>query len=211
VDAALARAGLCREIKYDDGVTAGGKSMYYGKSEIEGGHPQLKAGVQLKSFDVGHFEVTPYVWDHYSIFNSDRMKKIPGNRQKQTSFVFYRKGGGGDAPPKRTFISGSAGEMSAAHTIGLQQLAPPLTVDVLIQAICRDNMELVSYQKNNVNVNDGIICTHFDKFIGIPRQKGELTEDFEKVVDYVNRLDVEELKKKVVVLDRWGFEQFLHG
>ncbi|MBN2718880.1 MAG: MBL fold metallo-hydrolase [Deltaproteobacteria bacterium] len=215
------------ELKLNDqganqtGTMGDGRRIFYALSKDDAGE-ELNAGTSLPDFYCGRFHVTPYIWDHYSIL-THRYKRLPGRNQKQTAFLFYRKGDNGEADGERTFISGSAGEMkSPTFTTGkVKDIGSPggqFPVHLLVQAICSNNDDgnngalhaLVDYQKRNFRVDDHILCTHWERFVPAPRSDGELEVDFGKVREYVNMLDDTD-KPKVCVVSRWGFENQLSG
>jgi len=79
---------------------------------------------------------------------------------------------------------------------------------------------LVSYQVENIKVNNFIVCSHWESFIRKAATK-LWGEDFENVERYINELekqakeklklhpereDLIDIKKKVYILGRTGFE-----
>lgn len=210
-------------------ITLGGRSLRYDDGYNRGlpKKERCTAGVPADPFDIGHFRVEPYVWDHWNVGDNTAEARLftSGGLQRQTAFVIYRRR---SEQTKRTFVSGSAGEMHREFTgEGLvRELRPRLSVDVLITAITDAGKSLdamVAYQKRNLNVRDTIICSHFDDFLAIRRGPSSTKEfvdarkggDFRRVRDYLEaltrvspqrvRADTA-LVDKVRVLSRRGFE-----
>lgn len=171
------------------------------------------AGVRAASFSVGSFDVEPWVWDHYSMLPFKAvLGPVVGNLQRQTAFLI-RHGSAGEA--KATFIIGSAGEMSHRYAGPVDNIYPPMQVDLLIQSICpKRNLshhleDLVSYQKRCLDVRDFIVCSHWERFLGVQggaASRKEFRKDFRKVRDYIGVLEEPGLKKRVFILGRRGFE-----
>ncbi|MCA9620240.1 MAG: hypothetical protein KC731_14560, partial [Myxococcales bacterium] len=141
---------LWHEIQVEDGV-----HLHYDDDFNQHcGHPQA-VGVPCKDFDLGHFRIKPYVWDHGNVKTGKNAATVTrswyrrtdandpnwhpffplrerlhaeealtdtwwletegksGNLQRQSAFLIYQNT---VRSPKRTFINGSAGEMSDEFT-----------------------------------------------------------------------------------------------
>ena len=169
----------------------------------------LKAGLLCKSFDLGHFHIQPFVWDHYSIMNLDAgWFGAAGNLQRQTAFHIWHR----DAPsPKKTFVSGSAGEMSKKYTESVRWYTnPKIKTDMLIQSINdrESHMKhLLKYQQKCFQIRGHIVCSHWESFFTGPASRKKFKEDFfEAVVPYIQSMKKTAAGKKVMVLGRRGFE-----
>lgn len=138
----------------------------------------LTAGTRLTDITLGDYLITPYIWDHVSTSPYfDDLKGDPsGNYQRCTAIFLKQKNA--DHRGKSLLIIGSAGEMSDDRTGGFVRGFPDgLETDMLIQSVAHrivtdSNYEdvlsdLITYQKNNIKVNDMIIASHFETFVDI--------------------------------------------
>ena len=197
----------------------GGNTLHY--DDVYNGHSPnpLPAGIATRSFTIGGFTVQPYVWDHLNI--GPRAKwgvgLISGSYQRISAFLVYKSE---VKKARRTFIIGSAGEMSRKHTITVAD--SNIKTDLLIQSICgyRDRTkELVKYQLRCVKNPRFIACSHWEKFVGGPADESRRKKDFQKrVKTYVKALKGSGVDSRVFVFARAGFEmdmprgpsEFLH-
>ncbi len=204
---------------WHDITDTGGKKLHY--DDVYNGHSQnpLMAGVAAPSFPVGGFTVQPYIWDHLNVGPADKwgIGLISGSYQRMSAFLVYKSE---VKKARRTFIVGSAGEMSRAHTITVAD--SDIKTDLLIQSICsnRDRTnELVKYQLRCVKNPRFIACSHWEKFVGGPADGSRRKKDFRKrVKTYVKALEGSGVDSRVFVFARAGFEmdmpdkpsEFLH-
>ena len=172
-------------------------------------HPQV-AGEACMSFEVGHFHVKPYVWDHYSIMDMDAgLFKAAGNLQRQSAFHIWHKDA---AKAKRTFFCGSAGEMSAEYTEHVQWHTGKdrIKTDCLIQSISgskRHMKDLQKYQQKCFSVKDFVVPSHYEKFFTGPDSKKGLKDKFDdKVEIYIKLMKPSNSANKVLAIGRMNFE-----
>lgn len=205
--------------------TLNGKPLYYDDEFQErkkkrcsdpGVYP-LMAGTRLRTLQVGHYLITPYIWDHSTSFDCyESMSSYKsGNLQRATSFLLECAS---DPERKRLFSSGSAGEMSLRRA-GRYVKNTRIETDVLIQAMPHELLaynrsyedklkDLVAYQKRNIRVNDAIIACHYENFFylkSIDRESGDhkLRHNLERIARYANELrGVHKATRTVYFLDR---------
>jgi len=133
----------------------------------------LVAGTLLPSFEIGHYKITPYIWDHASTANqADALDDVKsGNYQRCTAFQLERKN---DPEGKKLFVIGSAGEMNDKYTGGFVKDVD-IEVDMLIQAVPHKIFlptthkkklnAMVEYQARNIMVREVIMTNHFEDFV----------------------------------------------
>jgi hypothetical protein len=188
-----------------------GQWVHYDDHYNDAHRPPLKAGIKCKPFTLGHFRIQPYVWDHYSIMPFDAgIFGAAGNLQRQSAFLI-RHATATDA--KRTFVSGSAGEMSKRYTVAVKKQKPRIETDLLIQSICKQGKsfdDMLAYQHQCFTINDLIVCSHWEDFFwaqgGVAGRKA-FKKNFEDMVKpYIRRIRTPRLKRRVYILGRTGFE-----
>ena len=148
---------------------------YYNNEQNES--ERLKAGLQADDFTVGHFTVTPYIWDHMNTGNpvtkDDDYNPIPsaGSYQRITAFLIQHA----TAPnAKKSFFIGSSGSMDEKYTKNPVDI--DIECDVLFTAITgqfywhlvnlTDQGEAAwRYILRNVSVKDFIVFCHWDHFV----------------------------------------------
>jgi len=143
----------------------------------------LEAGTELAALSLGHFRVTPYIWDHSTLFYGNVEKDAKsGNYQRATALLIESADG------KRTFVLGSAGETNSQYTGGkVRALPAPLQVDVLMTALPHELLDtalfdhsgklkaLVKCQLASITVGTAIVPIHFEDFhVPFPKETVDL-------------------------------------
>jgi hypothetical protein len=188
-----------------------GKWVHYDDHYNAAHQPPLRAGIKCKPFTLGSFSIQPYVWDHYSIMPFDKgIFGAAGDLQRQSAFLIKHARA---KRAKRTFVSGSAGEMSKRYTISVKKQKPPIATDLLIQSICKQGKsfnDMLAYQQQCFTIKDMIVCSHFEDFFwgqgGVSGKPGFRKNWKEMVKPYIKRLRSKRLKKRVYLVGRTGFE-----
>ena len=170
-------------------VTQAGARRYYNdmfnekvlKGKRSSERPTPGTVADLLALKGSAFHITPYIWDHMNtpfmfMHDNDALDDLKnGSRQRITAYLIERKDVDG---AKRTFIVGSAGEMSKPHTKPAPK-RPSIQTDLLIQATTADGVNKVPFIDYplkkimhecreftfcNISVNDYLVLSHFEEF-----------------------------------------------
>lgn len=168
------------------------------------GYP-LTAGKAVNTMQIGHFIVTPYIWDHSNTVISNTtcfLTPLSGHYQRTSAFLIMRRQDDDTLErPKTTFIIGSGGEMCPKYTSNVCDTK--IDSDLLLQAVAAKAItttfsykkhlsKMVEYQVRNIKTKM-IISSHFENFVYRITGPGKLEQRAQIVKDYV-----EELEKKFV-------------
>jgi hypothetical protein len=216
-------------------IRRNGKQLTYDdkknkKIKDDGGQP-CRAGIPADPFVCGSFQIEPWIWDHMNVLPGwkwEAAKRMSGSLQRQTAFLLYHRSA---KNARRTFIGGSAGEMSDEFTgKGLvAHPSEPIRADFMVQSIpgsCEATVKaLIDYQLRHFEIQDTIVCSHFDDFLGVLGGESSTYEytndswrgDFHSVQVYVEELcrrrsrhypeSGESVARKVHVLRRIGIDE----
>lgn len=185
---------------------------------------RCKAGQVGTEFELGNFEILPYVWDHSNTgCNWFGMKRRPGqadqtagNLQRASAFMIWRKDIEG---AKRTFIVGSGGEMHSDFTGALAESMPEVETDVLVQAILphlpsailrslsgfdRQIPHYIDFMVRNIRFGNAreaaVIFIHFEDFIRRVPDPEHYLESFRDSIGH----NLEVITEKVAQLRQEG-------
>lgn len=163
-------------------------------------------GTELKIFEAGGFEVTPYVWDHMNLSTRDNgIFGQPGNLQRISGMNIRWKS---VSNAKRSFILGSAGEMNAKYTHDdVLTPVPRIETDTLIQSITYPLVPdydaqlkaCVCRQVNNIPATDYVVSSHWEDFFFGPPKPTKGSRGFykdHKRVDTYKTVWAEQLRDK---------------
>ncbi|MCP4678994.1 MAG: hypothetical protein GY854_26590 [Deltaproteobacteria bacterium] len=183
-------------------VDANGKRMYYDDTYNANHRPALKAGAAAKLFNLGNFTIKPYVWDHMRTGLGSKSKNaLPGQQaghlQRISAFLFWRRGVKG---AKRTFIVGSAGEMSKRYTSALVANPGTIKTDVLIHAAAGKQLSIFDYKTSiadsmkcllqHIDVKDCLVFCHWEEFVRYVTNEKSFKKQFkERIVYCCNKLN----------------------
>ncbi len=191
-------------------IRSGNSRLFYDDSYNDklDADQRCKAGLQCAEFEVGHFRVTPYVWDHmntgaFKLSQREIDEQSSGDLQRITAFLIQQATIAG---AKKTFIVGSSGEMNERLTSAIldEQDLPQIEAHLLIHAIVRPypigggripfiglilnfvvGIEAYTeYLAKHIKAEEALIFTHLEEFCRFVARPNEYKQNFNDSVNY---------------------------